>query len=70
LNDRAVAEENLEKELSTFLGKAAEIAEKINGTEKAAILMAEGTDLKLFVLDLQQAVDNIGDLFKRAIFEF
>lgn len=70
LNDRAVAEENCEKELSVFLGKAAEICEKINGTEKAAILMAEGSDLKLFVLDLEQAVDNIGNIFKRAIFEF
>lgn len=70
LNDRAVAEENCEDDLAIFLGKAAEIAEKIRGSEKAAILMTDGADLKLFVLDLEQAVDNIKNLFQRAIFEF
>jgi hypothetical protein len=70
LNDRAVAEENCEDDLALFLSKAAEIAQKIKGSEKAAILMTGGDDLKLFVLDLEQAVDNIKNLFQRAIFEF
>lgn len=70
LNDRAVAEENCEDDLAIFLGKSAEIAAKINGSDKAAILMTDGTDLKLFVLDLEQAVDNVKNLFQRAVFEF
>ena len=70
LNDRAVAEENCEDDLALFLGKAAEVAEKIRGSDKAAILMTDGADLKLFVLDLEQAVDNIKNLFQRAVFEF
>jgi len=69
-NDRAVAEENCEKDLAMFLSKTEEIIEKIADTDKAAILLTDGYDLKLFVINIDQAVENINSLFNSAIVEF
>lgn len=68
-NDVAIAEENCEDGLASFLQKSAELGEKFYQSEKAVVLLTNGFDLKLFVVDLEEAVSNINTLFNRAVFE-
>lgn len=68
-NDIAIAEENCEDDLATFLQRSVQVAEKCYQTQKAVVLLTDGYDLKLFAVDLEEAVSNINNLFNRAIFE-
>jgi len=68
-NDIAIAEENCEDDLARFLQKSVQIAEKCYKSEKAVVLLTDGYDLKLFAVDLEEAVSNINNLFNRALFE-